>query len=542
MKKRGIIRAFITAFLISIIFCFPSLADEKGITSIDITGVLRTDGSCDITEVWEIDDVYKGTEYYIALHDLKDMSVTDLTVTDDSGTIYETLDEWVIKASFEEKTHKCGLLKKNEGYEICWGISQMGSRTYTISYRLNNLVKEYSDQAGFYYRFISDELSSPPQSVRITLSMEGTELTPEDTQIWAFGCEGQIQLMEGNVVAWSESELDSNDYLNLLVGFSNDLFEAKQGKGTFEKIKDKALDKGENAPYIILGLLGFIVVLILAIGALYTIITRNIKLANGTKVRRIPLRKVEAMTTVPFNKSIPMVCAAIKLDGVNMFPTEPIATYLIKWQLDDVIKMDDVKGKPVIQFLRIPEGDKIEQNLYKMLMDAGDGEFLNLADWEKWAMKNYKKRESWQKRFERDGDTYLQDQGWAAKNDKGKMRFTQNGYDMHIRMLGFYQYLRSFKKKTSDMSAPREYWGDYLVFATLFNLAKPVANGLQNIDGEGFDSFCGMYHMNPALFLLYINHANTMSHSSNVGAYDGSGAIGMSGGGGFSGGGGGGSR
>ncbi len=498
--------------------------------------------SCDITEVWEIDDVYKGTEYYIGLDKLKGMSVTDLTVTDDSGTIYETLDKWDAKASFEKKAYKCGLLKKNEGYEICWGISQMGNRTYTVSYRLHNLVKEYSDQAGFYYRFISDELSSPPQSVRVTLSMEGTELIPENTQIWAFGCEGQVQLMEGNVVAWSESKLDSNDYLNLLVGFSNDLFEAQQGKGTFEKIKDRAINKGENALYILLIVFGAITVIILGIVALYTIATRKIKLSNGTKIRRIPLRKVEAMTTVPFHRSIPMVCAAIKLDGVNVFPTEPIATYLIKWQLDDVIKLDDVKGKPVIQFLQIPEGDKIEQNLYKMLTDAGDGEILKLVVWQNWAMNNYKKIEAWQKRFDRDGLTYLQDQGWAAKDEKGKMRFTQNGYDMHIRMLGFYQYLKSFKKKTSDMAAPREYWGDYLIFATLFNLAKPVADGLQNIDGEGFDSFCGTYHMNPALFVLYLNHANTISHSSNVGAYDGSGAIGMSGGGGFSGGGGGGSR
>ena len=92
------------------------------------------------------------------------------------------------------------------------------------------------------------------------------------------------------------------------------------------------------------------------------------------------------------------------------------------------------------------------------------------------------------------------------------------------------------------MAGSREYWGDYLVFATLFNLAKPVVSGLQNIDGEGFDSFCGMYHMNPAMFMLYMNHATTISHSSNAGAYGGAGDISMSGGGGFTGGGGGGSR
>ena len=539
MKSNRIIRAFVTTFLISILLCFPAFAKEKGIVSIDITAVLSEDGSCNITEVWEIDDVYDGTEYYIGLHNLDDMSVTDLMVTDDSGTVYQTLDEWNLDETFEEKAYKCGILEVDNGYEICWGISEMGNRTYTVSYRLNNLVREYSDQVGFYHRFVSDNLSSAPQSVKITLSMEETELTEENTQIWAFGFDGKINFVKGSVIAWSESELNSKDYVNLLIGFSNGLFEAKQDDGTFEEVKEKAMDDGETVLYIILVI---IVIVVLVVVVLYILTTRNIRLADSTKIRRIPVRKVEMMTSVPFKGSIPMTCAALGLD-IASIGSEPIASYIVKWQLDEIIRMDDVESNPIIYFLRIPDVDKVEQQIFEMLKNAGDGEALKLEDWEKWSVKNYKKIESWQKKFKEYGEYCLKNEGWANKDNKGKMRFTKAGYDMHIRMLGFYQYLKNFKNSSSNMGAQREYWGDYLIFATLFNFAKPVTKGLQYVDAEGFDSFCGMYHMDPVIFLVYINHAAAISRSSYSGALEGTGADSFSsGGGGFSGGGGGGSR
>ena len=105
------------------------------------------------------------------------------------------------------------------------------------------------------------------------------------------------------------------------------------------------------------------------------------------------------------------------------------------------------------------------------------------------------------------------------------------------------------------MTAARENWGYYLVFATLFNLTKPVVRGLQKIDGEGFDSFCKEYQMSPAMFIHYLDGVITTSRSlsqsfsrslvdsSDPDSYDGgSGDISNSGGGGFTGGGGGGSR
>ncbi len=515
------------------------LAEEKGITEIDITAVLKSDGSCDITEVWEIDDVYGGTEYYIGLHNLDGISVTDLTVTDDSGTVYQTLDEWDIDSSFEEKAYRCGILEKKNGYEICWGISQLGNRTYTVSYSLHGLVKKYIDQAGFYHRFVSDDLSSPPQSVYITLSMEDTELTEENTQIWAFGYEGEIQFDQGSVIAWSKNELGSNDYVNLLIGFSNELFDARQVDGTFEEVKEKAMDSG-GGPYLFnLGIVVMIVLLFIVRGIL---VSRNIRLADGTKIRRIPAKKIEPMTSVPFKRSIPMTCAALRLDS-SMTASEPIAAYIVKWQFDEMIRMEDVNNKPVIHFLQIPDADKVELELFELLKDAGDGEALKLSDWQKWSEKYYNKIDTWKKNFEKYGKTCLKGEGWADKDNKGKVRFTQTGYDMQIRLLGFYKYLKSFKKSTSDMQAPREYWGDYLIFATLFNLAKPVIKGLQNMDEEGFDSFCGMYSMNPVMFLIYMNHATTISNTSYLGASDGTGGASFSGGGGgFSGGGGGGSR
>ncbi len=66
--------------------------------------------------------VFSGTEYYKALNNIDGMSVHSLLVWDESGTQYKALDDRDTNLSREEKSGTCGILKKSDGYELCWGI------------------------------------------------------------------------------------------------------------------------------------------------------------------------------------------------------------------------------------------------------------------------------------------------------------------------------------------------------------------------------------------------------------------------------------
>jgi len=218
-----------------------TFAEEDGINEIAITVSLNSDGSADITETWDIDNVYDGTEYYKALYNMDRMSVSNLTVTDDTGREYQLLSRWDTSASFADKAYKCGILENKKGYELCWGISEMGDRTYTISYHLTGLVKRYSDSDGFYHQFISDDLSSSPRSASVEVYMDGVPFTTDNADIWALGFEGGIHFENGIIVARSDGKLGGNDYINLLIGFDTSVFEPITASGTFADVKDKAI-------------------------------------------------------------------------------------------------------------------------------------------------------------------------------------------------------------------------------------------------------------------------------------------------------------
>lgn len=540
--------AFALILLCLTLYSIPVHAEEDGIDAIDVTAVLHSDGSADITEVWKIDNAYDDTEYYKALYNLDEMSVSDFQVSDETGRSYELINEWDTDASFEEKAYRCGIVSVKKGYELCWGISSMGDHTYTISYHLTNLVKDYQGTDGFYYRFISDELSSAPESASVRIRMDDVPLNSSNAEIWAFGFDGEIQFQEGQISAWADQKLGSSDYINVMVRFSNGIFQAAPHKDTFEKVYEDAFNRDKVRKNIIWIILAVIVAIVLIGSLILFIATRNIRLADGSKTRRIPMRRIEPSSTLPFQNSIPAVCRAVSLDYMLGIACEPIAAYIVKWQLNGILtcqpesEKNDKPGDPVLLLGNAPAGDRSETELFELFSKAAKDGRVTLKRWGKWVEKNPKKIEKWQKNFEKHGTQLLIQSGWAVNDDKQRLRPTASGYQMMLRMAGFYKYLKAFKKPDEQTEAPRDYWGDYLIYASLFNLSKQVSSGLQHMDSDGFDQYCSSYNMNSLLFLYMIN--NSHSYASTTTAYStGSGGSSYSsGGGGFSGGGGGGSR
>ena len=115
-------------------------------------------------------------------------------------------------------------------------------------------------------------------------------------------------------------------------------------------------------------------------------------------------------------------------------------------------------------------------------------------------------------------------------------------FEQAVRMIGFQKYLIGMKVQQKDGPAPRELWGDYLVFAALFDIGEQVLKSMEALDPAYFDTFSELYGYNSyrmVYFMTMTNHISTTA-APNVSGIGG--AAGSVGGGGFSGGGGGGSR
>ena len=551
IKQKSLFHFFLLIAVVFLMNAVPVYAAEQAIPSINVDVQLKKDGSAIITEVWDVRGVSDGTEYYKALYNMKGMSVHSLLVSDESGKQYKTLENWDTKRSREEKAGTCGILKTTQGYELCWGIGNYGDHQYTIQYTLEGLVNDYGNYAGFYHQFIS-ELSSAPESISIKIQMPDTQLTQDNSRIWAYGFKGQVEIdPDGSLIAYSSEALEKNDYGNVLCRFDRSLFPmAKAGGMSFEKLQKSAdNDKSDLAKTILFSILAASAAVIIPSIFFYS----RYKLADGTVMRLPGMKHIDINWTIPFGGSIPAVYSAMHLlrRGTSL---DALGAYLIRWQEAGYIRMENgenedgknIKKEEAVVFSQNkPHGTEAENSLYQILASEADEKgILRISDIEKRSEKFHKKLTAWEKAVKLEGDNELMHLNAAAKDIKGTLRFTSSGFEQAVRIHGFQKYLKDMGGQKQYQTSQGALWGDYLVFATLFHMGEQVLESMKTLDPVYFNSFAGLYGCNPYSMLYLMTMTNHVSSaaapSTNMDGTGGS--VSSMGGGGFSGGGGGGSR
>lgn len=552
LKQKKLLIFFALLAVLFIRYVTDTFAAEEAIPSINVDVMLQNNGSAVITEIWDVRGVSSGTEYYKALYNMNGMSVHSFLVSDESGKQYKTLDSWDTKRSREEKSGTCGILKTSRGYELCWGIGNYGNHQYTIQYTIEGLVKDYGDYAGFYHQFIS-ELSSAPGSAYIKIRMPDTQLTADNARIWGYGFKGEVEInSDGSLTVFSSEALGKSDYANVLCRFDRSLFPAAQKADmSFEKLQKKAdNDNSDTAMYIIFAILGAAIIMaIIPIAFFYS----RYKLADGTVMRLPAMKQINASWSIPFDGSIPAVYSAMKLLRKGITLENLMGAYLIRWQEKGYIRMEKrentndrkIKEEEAIVFTQTqPQGPSVEYTLYMILFSESDeSNILWTSDLGKRSEEFYKKLTAWESRVKLEGDNELMDLN-AAADLKSSLRFTASGFEQAVRILGFQKYLMDMEGQSNGQTSQGALWGDYLVFAALFQIGERVLQSMKALDPEHFDSFAGTYGCNSysMFYLMTMTHhiSNAASPASNIAGTGG--GVSSGGGGGFSGGGGGGSR
>lgn len=129
---------------------------------------LNADGSANVTENWDV-NVANGTEWYLVKSNLGDIEIKDFSVSE-NGRQFITEGDWDVDRSMEEKVGRCGILRKNDGCELCWGLGSRGHHTYTARYTMTNVVKSLNDCDLFHMQLVSPGLSDQPENVTVRIS------------------------------------------------------------------------------------------------------------------------------------------------------------------------------------------------------------------------------------------------------------------------------------------------------------------------------------------------------------------------------------
>lgn len=530
----------------ALLFSIAAFADYPTIRNIDISVSLQRDGSANISEVWDV-RVTEGTEWYLVRNNLGDISIENLSVSDESGLDYINEGRWDVDRSISKKAGRCGLHYTGDGVEICWGLGTYGDHVYTVSYTMTNAVKSLSDADMLHLQLVSPGLSSRPKNVKVRISN-----VPDSTRFWGFGFVGESFKDGEDIVFESSESFSRKSSVIVLLRFEKGFFNSSSVRNRgFEEVLAKALegsrfeDEKKDRNDFLEELLN-----IFLISLPFLIVFGGLAGSAASKRRILGCKpsKVEWSREVPYDGDLQKSNYTLKRLGETGKAGNTYASALILRMIYSgaiqIIKKDEKKIDLAFNDSKAGALDANARGLYDMMKDAsGKDEILQEKEFSKWSRRNYRRVNKWIESSLESGRDSLE----AASLIEGQ-RYTPKGQAEARKLLGFKKFLNDFTLVGERTSREVGLWQDYLVFASIFGIADKVAKELHDIDPQFFEEVMA-YDFNTVNWILWRNSmlsnsitnaqvraADAMSRSSgSFGGFGGGTSFG--GGGGFSGGG-----
>ena len=527
----------------------PSLAAHPETRSVSVTVSLSPDGSALVREVWDI-TIDHGTEWYLVRDNLGPIEISGLRVSDETGRQYLSESKWDIDWSRSRKAGRCGIVRKRDGCELCWGIGDYGSHVYTAEYRMSNLVQAMDDYDFLHTQFVSPGIDPLPQKVRVEVGAEGKSFDEGNSGIWAFGFEGTVSFADGKIVVESAGPFKTEKYSAILLArFDKGLFQpAFEKGGKFQDKLDEAFkgssyedflkeeQKEKNA------LLGFLTGLLTALASIIfgAVKATRLMYRNIFGVKR--LKEIGYERDLPFNGNLyetRYVLGKLGTCSDNCFAS----ALILKMIKDGHIGVGhDAEGKVLLNLRKeAAEGmSESDRKFYEMLRAAsGNDLILQDKEYSRWSRKHPKEVTKWVESIVTTGESQIYRDGYSL----GRGKFSPDGQKHARRAVGFRKYLKDFtlldERKTTEVAL----WGDYIIYASLFGIADKVAKELKDINPQAFETAVGYDYPTVRNLVTVSNRLggnvlNTAVHYQTSSSVKGGGGFSsFGGGGGFSGGG-----
>lgn len=528
-------------FTIVLLYMFIGKVYANSINDIDIDVYIDKNGDANVTETWK-EWLNEGTEGYKEYKNLGNSEISDFQVFDDTGKEYQYQDQWLTSESFENKAYKCGINKYGNEIELCWGISNYGYRTYVLKYKISNIVQQYTDTQGIYFNFLNMDLLI--YNAKITIHSD-FPFSLENSRIWAFGAEGKINFIDGNIVFSATNLMPGSDYMVVMARFQSNIFNTTNNiNESFDQIYDDAMkdafypnDPWKRFLYIIsiiwesnhtfiMYFIGMIVLMIIFQNILFKprISNKflNVQLVIGKKDIKLPPNwKIKYCREIPFNKDI--FKAYWVMNTYNMAKEQDlkknlIGAFLLKWIEEDKITIcknkkgifDIFSGNYAIDFSKNVEiEDYTEKKLFEILKDAsGINKILEPNEFKKWSLNNFRELEQWFSSALYYGKNKLEIEQFIISEEVEKRslfrkytikrkRLSPKLKEEAIKLKGLKKYLTEYSLMKEKESIEVKLWEDYLIFAQLFGIANKVEKQFKEMypeldikDNVGVDLKC----------------------------------------------------
>ena len=472
--------------LLALLSSATTLLGRPQLKNLDIQVVLAHNGDAYITETRKMDIDSEGTECYIVIGNLNGSEVRDLKVSDETGLDYVNLGDWDIDESRSYKAEKCGIVNKRNGYELCWGLGDSGSRTYITSYTVTNLVKAFDDADGFNYMFVAQGVSPSPDHVKLTIIPEDSvKFSTENSKIWGFRYKGDINFMNYRIVAETSEPFENRSAMIIMCRFDKGLFEPTDIRdGSFETIKDLAFDGSdytnedewtwEDTLILIALAIGFIVFpLLILIGYLIYV----------WRERRKVNKNLMWYRDIPYDGNLQRINDV--LNAYKYFNTDynnllsACILKLINLGAITIEQQQNAKGKFVQNFVihdlkqadNQPKLLKQVHNIFKQA--AGNDTILEPKELKTYMMNKYNQSVT---------DSFIN-----TLHTKTSISKYKDEMEDVRQVFGLKKYLKEFSLIDERHVSEVSLWKDYMIFATLFGIADQVIKDMKKINPEYFN-------------------------------------------------------
>lgn len=516
--------------IILILICSVVQANEM--RSIDMNVFIDENGNANVTETWQYYSD-SGTECYHSYKNLGNSKIKNLIVSDDVMT-YEILDGWDVNGSFDDKKYKCGINNTSDGVEICWGISEYGNKEYVVNYVITNFVSELNDSQMAYWELIPQ--GTAPQEASITI---WSELDYEDTlPVWGYGNYGGFcYVADGKIEMKSDGALDDDEYMTILVKFSNGMFNCVEKiDEDFEYYYDLSVENAEK--YQEDDVTGTIAVIIFFMITVFTFILSIavISMQENVKVEKSDIKSMKSAPLyrdIPCNGNVERAFYISVLYKLTKKDADLFGALLLKWLKMDLISIQpDLRGKKKAIVLK-NTGDsndfdsQKEKEIYNMMKVASKDDVLSQGEFEKWCNKNYNKIFKWLENVKKEEIDELVKEGKITKLKKNKYQAESTLTKDAMELAGLKNFLKEYTLIKERTPIEVKMFEEYLIYAQIFGIAKEVQKAFKDLYPDIVAESCYSTYDNINFIYMYSNSAMESAARAQANAYN-------SGGGGFS--------
>lgn len=540
-----------------VLFSIGNKVEANSIQSIAMDIFVDDYGDAHVTEIWKC-DVTQGTEVYHPYYNLGNSVIKDLMVTD-GNTEYEQLSYWDSSGTFEEKAYKSGINKLFNGVELCWGMSEYGSHTYTAKYTITNFVSETSDAQMIYWTLIPYEFSNPIGNAYVKIHTDFD--IADTTDVWGYGnYGGTAYVYDGYIEMQSDGKLSTKEYMTILVKFPLETFNTTNKLDyDFEHYYNMAEEGAnkyknsisEDVVAVLIGVIFFAIWTVLFCG-LRGLSNFAKGLNYGTEGKKIP-KDVPYFRDIPCKKDIYRAYYIGYQYNIIKGKTDILGAIILKWIKDGIIRIEEKETGVIFKkentVIVLTEtrlemfSEPREKELFNMLYEASKDGYLESKEFEKWCQDSYSEILSWfdetidkeREKLAKEGLIEVQKKVYCKIFQKEIYVATHELKQEAIELAGLKRYLNEYTLIKDREAVEVQLFEEYLIFAQLMGIAKKVAKQFKDIYPEIIEQS----NFTSYDYILFINMSSNRGIASAQAAKSRAESY-SSGGGGFSSGGGGG--